>query len=334
VANILLTDSCNRKCAYCFGAGKVSRSAEGPNAARTGKFMSRDDFRYVLDFLDRSKAEFVSLLGGEPTLHPEFHAIFADAVGTGKYIKLFTNGLMAPETAEMLAKSKGQLNVIVNVNEPDKTPAREWDWVNRTLAILGRRASISFNIYHPDCSFAFLPDLFLRHGLDKCLRVGISIPILGRNNEYLPLDQYRRVGGRLTEFSDICGQHDISIHMDCGFMMCMFTPMELGRHYVNGSDLHFHCDPIIDIGPDLQVWRCFPLSGCKNVNLKDFANRQQLVDYFNKEFQGVGNVGALPECLGCAQMRRGRCYGGCLAHAIHGFHAEKHFLAEADGGSL
>jgi hypothetical protein len=60
----------------------------------------------------------------------------------------------------------------------------------------------------------------------------------------------------------------------------MFNESQLGKLYYNNVDFSILCGSIIDIGPDLTVWKCFPLSKMHNVRLTDFETESQLKDYY------------------------------------------------------
>jgi molybdenum cofactor biosynthesis enzyme MoaA len=68
MANLVVADACNLKCAYCFARDHMQASKD--NAAPA--FISLATFEARLDFLDRSGIGEIRLIGGEPTLHPQF----------------------------------------------------------------------------------------------------------------------------------------------------------------------------------------------------------------------------------------------------------------------
>ncbi len=127
-----------------------------------------------------------------------------------------------------------------------------------TLSILGKRARLSYNIYQPNPSMDFLSDAIKMHNLDPVIRVGLAMPILGHGNYHLAFVDYSNVGHILADFTDVCAEHDIRLELDCGFVLCMFSPMEIGRMRHKGTDVKTTCEPVIDIGPDLSVWGMLP----------------------------------------------------------------------------
>jgi hypothetical protein len=109
----------------------------------------------------------------------------------------------------------------------------------------------------------------------------------------------------------------ISIGLDCGFRGCGFTEKQRGTLMECGARLMFDCKPILDIGPDLMVWRCFPFSACEGVRLTDFGSLQELIEHFDNEMASYGDIGNMPGCSTCVHRTRGTCNRGCLSRTVN-----------------
>lgn len=328
MSNVLLTNYCNRNCPYCFAKEKIHSnrySTPVKDASLPGeyKFMSMEALGKIISFLKKSDTKVISFLGGEPTLHPKFRDMVEFAINEGFDLKVFSNGLMPKETAQFIRDHKANLKVIINLNHPRQQDRTQLEHVHGSLGILNGKAALSCNIYRADMDLQYLIDTILNFKLDRRIRVGIAVPILGEKNAFLARDHYRSVGKKLADFSDKCGEHDIGLGFDCGFTLCMFTHEEIGRMIMNNVDFNIFCKPIIDIGPDLNVWCCFPLSGIANVYLEDFENREELVRFYEKKFGAYKHVGSMPECIECPQIRRQQCFGGCIVHTMKSFNLDK-----------
>lgn len=312
MGNILLTNYCNRRCPYCFAQQRVVHGG--------GQAISAENLGKALEFLKRSSLTSVGLLGGEPTLHPDFPEVLDRVLSYGFHVKLFTNGMMPDPAVERLAKEEpGRVLTIVNVNHPDETPESEREHVAATLEVLGKRASLGFNIYRPDFDAAFLIDLVERYGLAPHIRIGLAQPILGGQNAYVQREEYPVVGHRLARFAERTGPKGINVGLDCGFTLCMFAPEDIGPMMYNGVTFKLLCSPVIDIGVDLSVWCCFPLSQWETTHLDQFENRQQAVQYYERKLEPFRAVGATKDCLECRHKAALNCRGGCAAQAIASF---------------
>lgn len=319
MGNVLLTNYCNRRCEYCFAQERIAFDDDG-KGDRSERFLSLSNLEVVIAYLKRSSSGQVGLLGGEPTLHPDFPFIIDRFLAEGFRIKLFSNGLMPGTALEHLCRlDSDQVLTIINVNHPDDAGPQEKSQVETTLTALKGKAALGFNIYRPDFDGEFLIDLVENHGLDRHVRLGLTQPIVGGRNIYVLREHYPRVGLRIARLAERTGPRGIFLGLDCGFTLCMFKPEDIGPMIYSGVTFKLTCNPIVDIGVDLSVWCCFPLSRWDTNRLEQFDNRQQLVRHYEKKLQAYRNVGATADCLECRHRLGGNCTGGCIAHAIASF---------------
>src|SRR5262249_1554804 len=74
---------CNRRCTYCFLPNEFFTS---------GVRMTMDRFAGVVSWSQRNGGEQITLLGGEPSLHPSFTDMVALARAQGMKVRRRTNG--------------------------------------------------------------------------------------------------------------------------------------------------------------------------------------------------------------------------------------------------
>lgn len=79
---ILLTEKCNANCKSCFNS-----------SYRRNKDMNIDDFKELCDYLSKNNIEKIKIMGGEPTIHPNFIEIVEYAQAKISGIHIFTNAL-------------------------------------------------------------------------------------------------------------------------------------------------------------------------------------------------------------------------------------------------
>jgi uncharacterized radical SAM superfamily Fe-S cluster-containing enzyme len=65
ISNIAIVNYCNLKCPYCF----ADNEQENPI------YMSLENYIKTLDFILKNPVDGIGILGGEPTLHPDFSKI-------------------------------------------------------------------------------------------------------------------------------------------------------------------------------------------------------------------------------------------------------------------
>ena len=86
MTNLMLTSRCNLSCDFCFAIDIMG--------GNSGLDISFNTFQKYVDHLDRSGLGQVRLLGGEPTLHPEFPRFLDYSRSRGKTVLIFSNGLI------------------------------------------------------------------------------------------------------------------------------------------------------------------------------------------------------------------------------------------------
>lgn len=314
MGNLIITTTCNRKCRFCFAEQRLGRGAAGGRSP----FMPVAGIRAVMDLLERGGERELRLLGGEPTLHPEFIPIVEEAIGRGFTITLFSNGLMTPEVADLLARlSPEQVSVLCNVSPQAADSERQRARLHANLEKLGPRARLGVTLTEPEMDADFLVDYVNRFKLTRRVRLGIAQPIVGKDNEYLSPARYREAGGFMVRLAERLCAEGILLGFDCGLTLCMFSEAEIGRLFTASEGFVMHCAPIIDIGTGMDVWHCFPLSQVLVSRFEDFTTRSEMVRFYSRATQGYRSLGCKPECLSCRFLRTRQCTGGCLAHAMN-----------------
>jgi hypothetical protein len=259
MVNLVISRVCNMHCSYCF--------ASQPGQPSEGKvypvYVSLDTFNAHLDFLDRSGIDEVRLIGGEPTLHPDFSELVNLTRHRNKPILLFSHGLMPGSALACLESVPAEgCTVLVNMNatrEPDGPSGIEYARRRENLQRLGQRALLGFNIYRLDFELEFLIDLIQEAGCQKALRLGLAHPVLSGQNSYLHPKQYPFVGQKIVQFAQMAGKSGIRLEFDCGFVRCMFSQDGLDILAQCQADVGWRCNPILDLDINNQAFHCFPL---------------------------------------------------------------------------
>ena len=312
MANILLTTKCNRSCPYCFAEREMADSPPGER-------LSWENLIYLADFLQASGEKRISLLGGEPTLHPDFVDFALYLVERKFGVTVFTNGIVSESKLDEIKEhftliSAGQLNFICNLNDPDQTPAplEATRKVHQFLSVMGPWTSAGFNIYRLDFKLEFLCDLINRYGMKRNIRLGIAHPVPGEKSIYIRPDDVRHVVERLYGYRQLLNRFRIKPDFDCGFPVCRLTDEQLGWLFRLTGQANFDCGLAIDIAPDMSVYCCFPFSRFHRRSIFEFDSLQQVYDYYKKVQQRIREElpGIYDECDGCIHLQEGICSGG------------------------
>jgi molybdenum cofactor biosynthesis enzyme MoaA len=90
--DVYITSQCNRRCTYCFLPNEFFTS---------GARMTMERFAGVVSWSRRNDVGEITLLGGEPSLHPSFADMVALANAQGMKVRVVTNG--APRFRRLLS---------------------------------------------------------------------------------------------------------------------------------------------------------------------------------------------------------------------------------------
>ncbi|MEN6615028.1 MAG: radical SAM protein [Syntrophorhabdus sp.] len=189
MANILLSTRCNRTCPYCFARDEMGNT-------RSETFMSWENLIYLADLHETSGQTNISLLGGEPTLHPQFVDFVAYLLRRNFNVTVFTNGILSKtrllQCEHSLTKyDTDRLSFVCNINDPDQTPAPadHGRKIEEFLSLMGPRTLPGFNIYRLDFRLEFLFDSINRFGMKRHMRLGITHPVPGSTEGFIrPVD--------------------------------------------------------------------------------------------------------------------------------------------------
>ncbi|MGA2168552.1 MAG: radical SAM protein [Terracidiphilus sp.] len=314
MANVLLTTRCNLRCPYCFAQEKLS---DGQKLT-----MSMADVEKVIAFLKRSNHPFFRAMGGEPTLHPEFPRILKMALESGLRVDLLSNATWPESYNDLFQRtSPRRLVFLLNVDHPDRYAPHIWERIERNLAAISGRGSVtlSFNIFEKQPRYEYILELTRKYGIDK-IRMSFSLPVVGANNACLKLQDYRQMAPFVVEFARRAEEGGVQVRMDNAVPLCMFSYEQAGELLMKGVvDLqrNMRCAPVIDIGPDLSVWCCFCLSKMWNRHLDEFQNLEEIHAYYRRAMSLYqSRLYPMEECNECSYRELWNCQGGCLTHTV------------------
>jgi len=315
--NLLLTYKCNRNCPYCFAQERLkSLDPDEP------LFISWKNLVTAANYFEEAKDPVITVLGGEPTMHPEFVDIYRYLLARRFTVKMFSNGCMSNEKIEALlaALVPDRSRFIINVNEERDCADFETKMQQRFFTELGMACSLSFNLFRPDPDMDFLLDIIGEYQLRGRIRLGLAHPIAGEPNDFLRPEQYAGISEKIAKFAKRCDHQGVVLSLDCGFTLCDFTDEQLGTLLRANANLKFRCGPVIDIGPDLNTWACFPLSKLRPQPLEEYpgfaALRKFYAEFIRAETHKRGFTGIYKKCEPCRYRKRGQCSGGCRSYAF------------------
>lgn len=318
--NVLLTQKCIRSCPYCFARKHM-------HDAPPEDILKWEDLIYIVDFFQGGGDKGLSLLGGEPFLHPNIVDYILYIISRGLHANVFTSGVVSErKLAEAERKLEpvdpSMLSFVVNLNNPKETHYSENESIARFLNTFSRFSSLSINVYKLKFDYSYAVDAINKYGLQRHIRLGLAHPIPGKKNMCIKPEHLRTMAEELMNYIPIFDAYNIHVGFDCGMPLCIFTDEEIGKLFKHTlGNINFRCGPAIDVGPDMSVWSCFPLSGYNKKSLFDFHNHMELCRFF-EDFHNTVRVevgGVFEKCDSCKYRQQGLCSGGCLSHSLNKF---------------
>lgn len=324
--SLIINSKCNQKCKYCFAYDTLHDN---------NNIMSLDTIRQVIDFQLKANDPMlkysIGIVGGEPTLHPQFQDIID--ILTNHYHTnhicsvIFTNGTRLHEYD---IDNDAGIRGLINVNHPDMVGAGSY---NNTFHSIRKYIynkenplfTIGTNIYPGLTDYSFIFDIAKQNNISE-IRAAVVCP----DGEFKNLRNNREeyFEKSIKPFIAFCEQaikNDVKINMDCcKIPACYFT--EAQKDIVKKACIiyscisgHFEpvCLPHIDIHPDLSVTHCFIRP--ENIYMNDFETPDLLNNYiYNNWIIPMRKGMKYGRCASCSSFEYNTCIGGCLRFSRKG----------------
>jgi hypothetical protein len=281
--------------------------------------ISAVNFKKAINYLKRNGERGVGIIGGEPTLHPDFFDLLDYTMEKGMQVQLFTNGIMNMKTVQGLAAYNSEkLGILLNLNDADFYSPGRLSRIKSTFQSLNEKISLGYTIYKHDFSLDFHREMILEYGLNKRIRIGLAAPIGGdKTGDFFSGSDSLKLGRAITDIIIILEKSDILVNLDCGFCLCMFTTEQLGIMTQKSAGFSSKCEPIIDIDTELNMHHCFPLTGLLEKPMKKYPDLRELKRYYSTKLEGLKVFGNEGECLNCKYLKRRQCRGWCLGRIFN-----------------
>lgn len=324
--NISLTFRCNLRCPYCFAHEFVDEAANDISLA---------DFDAAVGFLTAGGPVHLGLIGGEPTLHPQFGEIVQRIIDNPLVASatVFTNGLLLDRYTDLIVNPK--ISLLVNWNAPEMLGAAAFRRIRDNVDVLifehrmGNRLNLGLNLYGEAMDYGYMLELLKRYDLHK-VRISLTVPDFPEGCKTDVLAYFRDYKPFLLKLFRALDEIDVLPYYDCNRPpYCIWTDEEkawleayVGKYDEPESslvDTKSFCRPVIDILPDLQAVRCFGLSFLEKASIADFSSLDELTAHFMRRIDRPAyRIFASEECENCHLRRTWLCCQGCM-----GFKAEK-----------
>jgi len=282
--NIILTNSCNQKCSYCFAAKNM--------ASNSRKEMSLKDFLFLISLYKKNGIKEIRLLGGEPTSHSHFQDILNISLQNFKKTWIFTNGIIPKQVVNYLNQTQNRkLTFVFNLDTVAffSNPKLHQEIISN-ISLFGQFAQIytGFTLSNLTKDYLGLFNNFTQSTLHSMsVRFGIAKPMLGQKPFFDSSSQTEltEVGNKIV--STVKGLHQLNVRavtLDCGLDPLMFGESDLSYLQTHTNIKGWGCLGYwggFDIDTDLTIIPCFPHSQTlPRKSLADFTNIQEIRSFY------------------------------------------------------
>ena len=318
-ANILITNYCNQNCTFCFASREM-------NSPVLMKEMDEARYNKILQKLSKTgDNRAIKLLGGESTLHSKLFDLIDEALIKGRFVQIFTNGIIGKNKIERLSLYGNKVRYTFNVTTPgflsNKAIHAE---VIKNILILGKKSRVTLSMtidpyFNHELFFKTTQSILSRvHNI----RIGLANPIAGEKNQYTFSD-FPKMGGILKKFINTARNNGFegTFTPNCGFTRCMFTDKQYdyfkSQTIISGWGC-FGKTSTMDIAVDMSAFHCFPLSDHKRVDLSKISYKAARIQMM-KERLVLWSKYKKDICLKCPFYGYGglKCPGPCLAFCMN-----------------
>lgn len=323
MSNIVINETCNLKCPYCFADEFVNKSAND---------ITIENFKEAVRFIKTSSKYCgrIGLIGGEPLLHPMFDDFLDEIIKDDEisHCVIYTNGILLNKYIEKFINKK--FAFLINLNSPNDIGDNTYSKIINNIEELidkgynPRNITLGINLYKLDFDYNYFLQALERFGF-TCARLAVTIPQYQSDRKGVSVFKYKELIYNLYVDLMAMGVRPI---FDCNKPpLCMWN--ELEKKKINFFQREFpsdfyginltesKCNPVIDILPDLTAIRCFGLSEYTKQDIRNYKSIDELSIYYSKEFDDkYARKCSFGKCESCNDRLNSNCYGGCLSEKI------------------
>lgn len=212
---IFITNVCNRHCEFCFLRPGYPREL----------YLSDEDLAAFCDWAARNHLYMSNLLGGEPTLHPNFVRVVQTVHKVVPRIAIVSNLLCAPDKLEGFRDTA----LLANADSLDQYTEEELALFQRNLEAVSQmncNVDLACTIWRLDQSVVHLLDYCDRFKV-RFVRLDLARPSRARRNRCVRTEQIAEFKPKLLGLARELVGRGIRIGFDCPFPEGYFSAEEI-----------------------------------------------------------------------------------------------------------
>lgn len=314
--NLILTTGCNKGCPYCF-ASKV-RNEYGVN------MMDFKTFNLLLDKIEKMENPRVKLLGGEPTIHPQFIDFLDEIIKRKLPTTLISNFLFSEKVRNKIIEvtKNVPIDFLVNATNLDENNLIE-KWATNYNYIydflykfdIEEKMGIGYTFENDkDWKYYVRYTDFLLQYIPKIERIRLSLNFPDKDKGNFYFINNKEIGEKFLIMTKKAMDIGATPSIDCTVYPCMFQNKEefkYVRKFVENFKTKCISSPF-DVFPDQKAIYCYPLEKSINIDVKEYENADEAKNKLKDLYKKIeDNIEPPEECKNCSFFRK-ECNGPCL----------------------
>lgn len=318
--NIAITSKCNKGCNYCFAKESMDSFNKQDN-----NIMELDTFESILQ---KHNSDHLKLLGGEPTLHPQFEELLNLCLRYNKKVTLISNFLFNEKKKNIIRKYYGNVinSFLINSTDLDVGSRLEkfksnYNDIYTMLYNIDEEHRMSCGLTideSKDLGYYVNYINYLKENLLNIERMRISLNFPGskdKKEDFYFLSN-KNLGSLYVMLSKHLVDSNILPSCDCIIYPCMFENKEHFKYvkkFVDKTKTKCLSSPF-DVFLDKSISYCYPLKDTIRLNFDNYRKTSQISEDLNTRYTSIRSLQKqnIPDiCKKCA-FYDNDCHGPCM----------------------
>ncbi len=298
-----ITYKCNKSCDYCYASSLKEDYA---------KDMSLEDFKTLLNWFEKNNIKSFSILGGEPTMHPQIKSMLELVNQKKMKIRLATNGLFSEHFFECVGLVH---SFLINYNYESTYSKEEYGLLHKNLGFLkesGKPVALAFNITDDITSCDYVIEAAKKYNAER-VNLDLISPNSLKNNKHIPATSFEKNKEKINKFLETFEKNNIKVKVRKPLPICIFKD-SIKKYKGILASTCLVGQSVACVNPDLTVFPCLSIF-FKGPKITFFDNFQEIVSFYKNAITDLKWKRYLyPKCGTCTYFLRKKCQGSCLAY--------------------
>jgi|GEM_PF-998864 len=320
---ISITNVCNQSCPFCFASTEMKTN--------NVKFISLTDIKTICKLSKKAGFKNAQLLGGEPTIHPQFSQLLELVLKTFYSIRIFSNGIFSEEVAQTIKSYTKRVGITFNIATPGFVfQPQVRSKVTENIKRLTQSNPVAISIVSTFLGDDYLKiiDLIDKELYDRVtVMLSLNLPEAYGINPYT-IEQFPKIGQGIVKCVKYLQQQKIGRKLsftNSGLRPCMFKKEELA--YLKRFDLSLeqytcHDDEdlfTISFNQKLSSYKCYPTSTREQLPINKKTDLEIIKNKYLKITRDNERKYTLPYCQSCPfyGFAKNQCSGPCMGFRIN-----------------